>query len=631
MKKYLKNQEGMALPMVLIIIMILTMLGASLMLYASQSFRSVKYMNAQKQAYYLARVGVESGAYAYQTASLKTSTSDEYNNFDVSNYNGVDAVVSVLQDQVDNDGELVANPGKVTSNKVYVVYSKPSENSGSIWEGLTFVADSATFNSELYEKVIGYFTVESSAATNKIRAEVPKLDENGNEQTDATGSVVTEMKDVDELVVEFRSTAVCYDGGGNEVKKVVNGFVYPIDNPDPTTIANDDGAFRATSPFEHYTQTVNIDEGGTVGSATGGNFIQRIGNFLKRLWNGIVKEVYKAITGNKSFTTNVEIYQYVTGGDLILSEPTQSETYKLPDFKDGSSAYAYAFGTSGRLFLNAGLDATTEKGKYATIGLFGQDIVVNGDIKMAVYINSANKTVDGPIESWLQEIKEKFDSIVATFGNRYRLGTVVIGSGNESGGKYAEYLSISKGGITDENGNTINNANRIFFKGNVTLTVYIQGSTTQTYRIFDAGDVCLFDGGYKNTTGTDGDTTTGIDLMKFFVDSVVDGDPNYSHYGESVRETLSAVREFYYGDQPSYITKSTSGDVIGRPLRVIKVKYDEPNTFLGNMSIDGFDITKPRVIGTEEGKQLDYIKEPVALSASNINWGQPSNSVLNKN
>ena len=37
MKKYLKNREGMALPMVLIIMLILTMFAAALGTYASQS------------------------------------------------------------------------------------------------------------------------------------------------------------------------------------------------------------------------------------------------------------------------------------------------------------------------------------------------------------------------------------------------------------------------------------------------------------------------------------------------------------------------------------------------------------------------------------------------------------------
>ena len=80
MNKYLKNKEGMALPMVLIIMMVLTILAAGLGTYASQSLRSVRYMDAQKQAYYLSRAGVEAGAFAYQNATTKTSSN--YDNDD---------------------------------------------------------------------------------------------------------------------------------------------------------------------------------------------------------------------------------------------------------------------------------------------------------------------------------------------------------------------------------------------------------------------------------------------------------------------------------------------------------------------------------------------------------------------
>lgn len=610
MKKYLKNNEGMAMPMALIIMLILTMLASSLMLYANQSFRSVKYMDAQKQAYYLARVGVEAGAYAYQSASLKTSSA--YDNFTTSSYNGIDAVVSVLQDATDANGDLVSNPGKVTSNKVYVKYDAPSSNADSIWKGLKFVAEGTEGFDATASNVIGYFTVEASAAANTILQETEEVDEDNNPI-----KVETDIP-----VVEFRSTAVCFDDNGNELKNVVSGFVYPAEKVDSTKIANDNGVLSTTaSDFtDHVTETITIDSGGTVTSNQGDNFFKRIATFLKKLWNGIVKFIYTTITKNDTFTTNVEIYQYLNGGDLIFSAPKNSDTYTLPDFPSGTSAYAYAFASSETLFLNAGLDVTTDKGEYATVGLFGKDIVVDGDIKMAVYVNNPDYALS------------KLSSIISTFGNRYRLGTVIIGSGAKSGGDYAEYLAVNNtklavnntknGGITDETGATVNNANRIFFKGNVTVTVHMQGSKAETYRIFDAGDVCLFDGWYENDVGDSSEEPTyGVDLLKFFVDSVVDGDPNYAHYGESVRENLEAVREFYYGDQASYITKDKDGNVITRPLRVIDVNYSSSLDNTG-MDIDGELITT-EVNGT---KLLRYIQEPIASSSSKINWGQPTKS-----
>ncbi|MBO5944960.1 MAG: type II secretion system protein [Clostridia bacterium] len=598
MNKYLKNKEGMALPMVLIIMMILTILAAGLGTYASQSFRSVKYMNAQKQAYYLARVGVEAGAYAYQNASLKTS--NNYKEFNTTNYDGIDAVVSVLQDATDANDKLIANPGKVTSNKVYVVYAENDTTDGTLWDGLSFVTEEMVDLNAIGINVIGYFTVEASAAANTVLQET----ENAN---GTTSKVETDLP-----VVEFRSTAVCYDSGENEVKNVVSGFVYPADEVDGTSIANDNGVLSTDSDvFDHVTETISIDSGGTVTSNQGDGFFKRIATFFKKLWNGIVKTIYKFITGNDSFTTKVEIYQYSSGGDLIFNAPKNSKSYKLPAYTSGQSGYAYAFASSGTLFLNAGLDVTPDNGQYATIGLFGKDIIVDGDIKMAVYVNNPDYALGG------------LSNIISTFGNRYRLGTVVIGSGAKSGGDFAEHLSVAKNGITDEEGNTINNANRIFFKGNVSVTVYMQGSKAETYRIFDAGDICLFDGWYKNETTDDKgnkDITYGVDLLKFFVDSVVDKDPVYAHYGESVRKNLEAVREFYYGDQPSYIQKN-GNNVKTRPIRVIDVDH--------NSSIDstGMAIDKKAITTEVNGvKLLRYIQQPVASQASNINWGKPTNS-----
>lgn len=599
MNKYLKNKEGMALPMVLIIMMILTILAAGLGTYASQSFRSVKYMNAQKQAYYLARVGVEAGAYAYQNASLNTS--NDYEKFNTINYDGIDAVVSVLQDVTDANDKLIANPGKVTSNKVYVVYAENDTTDGTLWDGLSFVTEEMVDLNAIGINVIGYFTVEASAAANTVLQET----ENAN---GTTSKVETDLP-----VVEFRSTAVCYDSGENEVKNVVSGFVYPADEVDGTSIANDNGVLSTDSDvFDHVTETISIDSGGTVTSNQGDGFFKRIATFFKKIWNRIVKTIYKALTGNDKFSTNVEIYQYSSGGDLIFNAPKNSKSYKLPAYTSGQSGYAYAFASSGTLFLNAGLDVTPDNGQYATIGLFGKDIIVDGDIKMAVYVNNPDIALGG------------LSNIISTFGNRYRLGTVVVGSGAKSGGDFAEHLlSVVVGGITNEKGEKINNANRIFFKGNVTVTVYMQGSAAETYRIFNAGDICLFDGWYKSeTTDENGnkDITYGVDLLKFFVDSVVDRDPNYAHYGESVRKKLKAVREFYYGDQPSYIQKN-GNNVKTRPLRVIEVKHNVPNK-TGNMSIDGKDITD-----TVNGvKMLRYIQQPVASQASNINWGKPTNS-----
>ena len=207
MKKYLKNNQGMALPMVLLIMLILTVLAAALGTYASQSLRSVRYMNAQKQAYYLARAGVEAGAFAYQNATTKTTSNfDNNDNFKngLVGFNNVDKFVSVIEDSDE----------KITSNKIYLIYDSGNENEGTMWEGLKFSKTAS-------ENAIGYFSIEIAGAEQETL-----VNDNGVE------------KEILKPVVEFRSTAICYSNNGSEVTSVSTGYMYPSQSISSETCYN---------------------------------------------------------------------------------------------------------------------------------------------------------------------------------------------------------------------------------------------------------------------------------------------------------------------------------------------------------------------------------------------------------
>lgn len=615
MKKYLKNKDGLALPMVLIIIVILSILSLSLATYAHQSLRSVKYMNAQKQAYYLARVGVEAGAYAFQSAALKTT--DAYTDYHPANYDGVDAIVSALQDiqcAENASGEYESSAGKVTSNKIYLVYSDSNSNDDTPWEGLAFVTEDDIGSIDTTTSVIGYFSIEAMGAQNVVVQNA--IDDDGNEILDADGNNV--KTEVAMNVVEFRSTAVCFDGSNNEVKEVVHGFVYPTEQVTSNTIYDSDGLLSQDdsvfSNAETETIVVNATDGPTKPTTSGiQGFLDRIVYYAKRLWNGIIKGIFTVLYPD-GWSTEIEGYQYVSGGDIIFGKPSNSEFIKT----HANENNIYSLTTSGNMYIEAGFDVIPNKGKFSTVGLFANDIIIDGDIKMGVYINNPDLALGG------------LSSIISTFGNRYRLGTVIIGSGSKSGGNYQEFIDVEDGGITTKDGALIQNANRIFFNGNVTLTVYMQGSTTETYRIFTSGDVCLFNGLYANDESVDEDSDSqarGIDLVKFFVDSVVDGDPLFAKYGDAVRERLEAVRDTYYGDpddtenpgEPSYIQTDASGNVTARPLRVINVNRFASTADGTGMLIDGC------AISTQVGNYYlwQYIAPPAPSQSSNINWGKP--------
>lgn len=580
MKKYLKNNQGMALPMVLIIMMILTVLAAALGTYASQSLRTVKYMNAQKQAYYLARAGVEAGAFAYQNATTKTTSSFD-NNDSFANglvgFNDVDKFVSVIEDSDE----------KITSNKIYLVYDGDNENEGTMWEGLKFTTSAS-------DNAIGYFSIEIAGGEQETI-----VNDNG---------VETEVL---KPVIEFRSTAVCFNNSGSEVSRVSSGYMYPTQTVSSETCYGADGYLSTNvNDFDNSdTKTVSYDEA---------QFNTKTGRWWQRLKNGLLKLAFNILkaTGIIPAQENITVYEMIGGGDLILARPSE----KVGEIKinDGKNNF-YIFSTSGSLILeDTGLYVEPTKGKYATIGLYGSDIVVDGDITMSVYhVNTSG-------------FFSNTTTLIATLGNRFRLGTVMIGNGLASGGEWAEYLSCSQGGVTDQNGKTLTNGSRIFFNGNVNLKIYSQGASTETYRVFSAGDVCLFNGVYE-ATNTDVDsseevTTRGIDLLKYFLDAVIAEEQGFK-LGDSAKKKMTQIRDLYYGDpadtqspgEPSYFQTDSSGNIIQRPIRKLDV-----NLGASSVSIDGKALTYK--VGERE--LIEYIQQPTPTSGFKINWGKPTVSVL---
>ncbi len=582
MKKYLKNNQGMALPMVLFIMLILTVLAAALGTYASQSLRTVRYMNAQKQAYYLARAGVEAGAFAYQNATTKTTSNfDNNDNFKngLVGFNNVDKFVSVIEDSDE----------KITSNKIYLIYDSGNENEGTMWEGLKFSKTAS-------ENAIGYFSIEIAGAEQETL-----VNDNGVE------------KEILKPVVEFRSTAVCYSNNGSEVTSVSTGYMYPSQTVNSETCYGADGYLSTdTNDFDNSdTKTVSYDEA---------QFNTKTGRWWQRLKNGLVRLALNVLKGLGVIPAqeNITVYEMIGAGDLILARP--SDDVGEIKINDGKNNF-YIFSTSGSLILeDCGLYVDPTKGKYATIGLYGSDIVVDGDITMGVYHTNTSSFAGSTWDKALAPLQ----TLVATLGNRYRLGTVMIGNGLASGGEWQEYLTYNNGGVTDQNGNILTNGSRIFFNGNVNVKIYSQGASTETYRVFSAGDVCLFNGVYeaKNTDIDSNEeiTTRGIDLLKYFLDAVIAEEEGFQ-LGDSAIKKMTQIRDLYYGDpansqspgEPSYFENGQ------RPLRKLDV-----NLGASSVSIDGKALTTK--VG---GKELiEYIQQPTPTSSFKINWGKPTVSVL---
>ncbi|MDE5993954.1 MAG: hypothetical protein K2G60_00415, partial [Oscillospiraceae bacterium] len=178
----------------------------------------------------------------------------------------------------------------------------------------------------------------------------------------------------------------------------------------------------------------------------------------------------------------------------------------------------------------------------------------------------------------------------------------------------------------------------VYFNGNVYVKIFNQGGATETYRVFNAGDMAYFYGGYSESGTVDGNEATakGIDLLKYFLDAVIDGKDGFN-YGSALIEKAKAINELYYmGTVSPDAYKANSNDYVesaseaqyqfreGDPtpyfnddtvlVRKIQVQYAAN----GEITVDG-----------GYGSVLDLV-QPSNIGSTNIKWGTPEGgSVFN--
>lgn len=609
MKQYLKNNSGMALTMVLWIMTISMTMCTVLAVLAYNSYVSVKWMKDEKQAYYLARAGVEAASYAYQEA-LGASGSGK-----------ADADTLTLV----NVGKNGSDADIITSQRVYAYYTNSSgTNDGTVWDGFDFTTNVGAMG---YDGYFGYFDVAIGNGTDYIKTQSDSAD------------AVDGYELVPEAVKVFKSegTVVSDKTESGFFKQTVYAYINPVETTggsSTSSLYDEKGVLkREVDPINAFTKKDSItfdyeklDEKFTYNQNEG--VWNNLTAWIKSIFNGLLNQIYHQIatikyedlpiniTGKTGYifsdfprNRTIDLYSKITDSTLVLEKPTSSNVIKggsklastSPDKVSGTQNYGdnfYVISSGENLFLqDVGIDATPEKGQYNCIGLFGDEIVIDGNITLYAYITNPDSLGSDSLKS-----------TIALLGNRFCLGTVMLGHGrvydkNDS--------KLKKGtGITDTEGNPVL-ANKVYFNGNVVLKLNVQGSGTETYRIFNAGDMAYFYGAYSesSTINTSGGTKTsnasGIDLLKYFVDAVIARRDGYDIYGDAVIEKMKQIREIYYGaETPSYFDGKT---VLFERLRV--------------------EVKEGRVYVNDETGRIDEIIPPMPTSSSTINWGQPKHSI----
>lgn len=589
MKKYLNNRNGMAMPMVLVIMTIMITLTAGLAVLAYNSYVSVRWMSEGKQAYYLARAGVEAASYAYRDAVSKAgsdTTSDIGRFVQVGENGGDDAII--------------------TSSKVYAYYTKSaSSNDNTIWDGFSFSLDASTTANPGY---FGYFEVQIGNGMDLVRVKCDTTtDPRGYQETETPVKVFKSMGYVPNTTT------------GENIGRTVYGYITPTETIQGEKLYDENGVLKKEVGTGAFTKkdTVEVcyetlDTQLNINSSD--STLTRLGKMLKSLFNGLLNQIYKQLANVKDSEGNylfpdfprnrqIDMYSKISDSTLVLTKPENSKVIKgnpkNPESagKDGMQNYGdnfYVISSGENLFLqDVGIDATPDRGQYNSIGLYGDQIVIDGNITLYAYITNPDS------------LGSALTSTLALLGNRFRLGTVMLGHGRVYDAN-DEKLFAGKG-VTDENGNNVR-ANKVYFNGNVVLKLEVQGSGTETYRIFNAGDMAYFYGSYQEDTsintsgGTKESNASGIDLLKYFVDAVIAGRDGYDIYGDDVVEKMKTLKKIYYGEDT--------------------LSYFQGSTVLFERLIVTMDNNGSVYVNGESGR-VGEIVPPMPNSTVTINWGSP--------
>ena len=251
-----------------------------------------------------------------------------------------------------------------------------------------------------------------------------------------------------------------------------------------------------------------------------------------------------------------------------------------------------AFAAGSSIFVNANIDTTPNRGGLNSLALYGQNVVVNGNIELYVYClpETSNQTL--------------IRSIINTATRGYGVGKLIVGVpitfDEDTHEKIVHPAYVDKLGNTFLEGASFNNAGKIFFGGNVTITVEIANEGKHRYRAFNAGDVYYFDAYAKvMTKGTSSANSEvyGIDLMQYFFEkAVADG-----QYGAKTLKRFSTILDFYFSDPD-----------------VNDGKHINRYTGLKQGSIDVDVLYK---IPTGNVRRYKELVPPTPFSSSTINWG----------
>ena len=594
-------KSGMALPSVIIILFIVSMLGTAMYALSYDSLKSIRYASDTKKAQYLARAGVEATASAYQLA--------------VSNPYTVDGVSDFL---------AAGNNADITSNNVYLVYDKEEENVKARYKFVT-ETEVASYASKY---VIGHYDVviknEDKLAQVKVRPLIDATD------PDATPTTVT--KTITSKIKVIKATGYAGNAkedivGYLEDAKMAKGAYY-----------GSNGIIDGQYTDDHQTLTQTNVSGKTYKSQAtevffqSGSYKTSSKLYFKYKWlNQLLGEGIQPDPIDVGSRT-IPLAVGYSAGNLIFDQPSSDN--KIITFLKGQDNIV-TFTSGNNLFVRSDIDVTSSDGKFNFITLKGKNIVIDGNVALAAYCFTRNNT-----SSFANNVGTLSDLLSA----KYRYSTITIAA--TEGYSDQTYNSIYRRYKDDANmPYDFTDAGKVFFGGNVYVSIDMPNVGTHNYRAFSAGDVYYFDANPRKSRYEllgqtyEEDSTTGsagVDLFRYFLEKSI----AEKRYSSNVLKRFADLINFYYGstvddaaasgnpdDDQTIITKNIDGKkvAIGLYLEWEITNLNDSATSTGVVLHDAMRKIQPDLNSPNCYKydKVTHVVPPNPADASGVKWGEP--------
>lgn len=508
MKKKVNNNSGFALAGTLVLLLVLSLMGTAMFTYSISSLRTVRFSSERKKAEYLAKAGVEAAAYAYQTAS------SEQNSLGTDRQKAFSTFVREMATQ-DSEGNYTKS---ATSNKVYLGYNKSTHK-------YEFMETEPSAETYIY---IGWYEV----TLKKTELEYQDI----YSSTDVIVGSAMQFK------------AAGHSAKNSEVVASASGYVPDAVNASVAGYYNDNGV-------------IEYPTGATQGDAASLKPYTKLGDDIKiKIQREYLTKLFQWIMGSTTLTLKeitVKPFAASSAGNMILTAPANTDTIRFKRYssdvpssgkflQDSNSAI---FASTQNIFLQGNLNVTPITGGFNVAYLVGKNIVIGGNIEMYVYClpPSSNQSL--------------FRALWNTYVQKgYGLGKVVIGvpvvskkvvdaQGHETTINEIEppINDPTRTGVL--NGADFTRAGKVYFGGNVTVTVEIANEGKHRYRMFNSGDVYYFNAESHVITENDNvqnqteDITYGIDLLQYFLEDAIEN----NRYGPTTSNRFRTILKFYYG------------------------------------------------------------------------------------